>query len=57
MQEKTVKNVHLSTECSGTARNQGGSGGPWDQLQRRGNGPSPGGLGPPSTQRRGCTRG
>lgn len=61
MQEKTVRNVRLSTECSGTARNLGGSRGPWDQPQRRGNGPSPGGLRPlstqPCTQPRGRTQG
>lgn len=57
MQDKTVSNVRLSTERSGTARNLGGSGGPWDQPQRRGNGPSPGGLEPLSTQPHGRTRG
>lgn len=57
MQDKTVSNVRLSTGRSGTARNLGGSGGPWDQPQRRGNGPSPGGLEPLSTQPHGRTRG
>lgn len=52
-----MRNVCLSREHSGTARNPGGSSGRWGQpAAAQGNGASPGGLGPLSTQPSGCTR-
>lgn len=52
-----MRNVCLSREHSGTARNPGGSSGCWRQpAAAQGNGASPGGLGPLSMQPSGCTR-
>lgn len=56
MQEKTARNVRSSTECSGTARNLGGSSGHRGQPVplKNGNQTLPGGLRPLSTQPSGC---
>ena len=52
-----VRNVCLSREHSGTARNPGGSSGRWGQpAAGKGNGASQGGPGPLSAQPSGCTR-
>lgn len=59
MQEKTSNgNTHLSTECSGTARNPGGSRGHVGPApKKKGQQTLPGGLRPLSMQPSGCTRG